>query len=494
MGRKIKPNKNKIIICKNCNNEFEIPKCKERTYCSQKCAQQFTKSKNKDWLDKRDITNLDKYGVKSPLESKVILQTYKNNFIKNHGVDNPFSSKQIRTKITNGYIEKYGVKIPSQNKEISLKISESLKGREYNREKFSWIKWDKIQIYCELNKLKPLFDRQHIEDNNIKNPNSRFQFQCLECNLVTDISLQSGYLPTCSKCSKYKGYSIIEEEIMRLIQTNYNGIIIMKDRSILKGREIDIFLPQINLAIEVNGIYWHSEIWGKYKNYHLSKTEDCLNKGIHLLHIFDYEWLYKKDIVKSIILNKLGLTPNKIFARKCEIKEVSSNDKKLFLNNNHMQGSCVSKINLGLYYNNELVSIMTFGKNRFKKDDTIEMIRFCNIINTNVIGGASKLLKYYIKNYQPQTIITFADRRYSLGKMYDTLGFNLNSFSKPNYFYWKNLKIYSRMNFQKHMLKDKLDKFDPLLSEYQNMLNNGFNRVWDCGNYKFIMEIKEPNN
>lgn len=493
MGRKIKPDKNKIIICKNCNIEFEIPKCKDRQYCSQKCAQQYTKSKDKEWLNKRNITNLDKYGVKSPLESEKIRQTYKNNFIKNHGVSNPFLSEHIKNKINEGFIKKYGFIYPMKNNDISSKVSTALKGRKYNREKFSWIKWEKIEKYCEINKLKPLFDRQHIEDNEVKDPNSRFQFQCLECNLITDISLQSGYLPTCSKCSKYKGYSIIEEEILRLIQSYYNGPILMKDRSILKGRELDIYLPDLNIAIEINGIYWHSEIWGKYKNYHLSKTEDCLNRNIHLLHIFDYEWLYKKSIVTSIILNKLNLTPNKIYARKCEIREVSSNDKQLFLNNNHMQGNCVSKINLGLYYNNELVACMTFGKNRFKNDGNIEMIRFCNIINTNVIGGASKLLKYFIKIYKPNSIITFADRRYSLGKMYYNIGFKFNSFSKPNYFYWKNLKIYNRMNFQKHMLKDKLDVFDNTLSEYQNMLNNGFNRVWDCGNYKFIMEIKEPN-
>jgi hypothetical protein len=135
---------------------------------------------------------------------------------------------------------------------------------------------------------------------------------------------------------------------------------------------------------------------------------------------------------------------------------------------------------------------MTFGTNRFKRDGKIELLRFCNKINTNVVGGASKLFKHYVNNYNPSIIITFADRRYSLGKLYPILGFEFNSFTKPSYFYWKSMKVYNRMSFQKHMLKDKLEKFNIKLSEYDNMLVNGYNRVWDCGNYKF--EWKSPTN
>jgi hypothetical protein len=332
-----------------------------------------------------------------------------------------------------------------------------------------------------------MFSKQELIDNHVRNPQSKFKFKCNKCDTTLCISLQNGYLPTCGKCSKHKGYSLIEEEIINFIKDNYKGEIILKYRQLLSsGREVDIFLPELKLAIEVNGIYWHSEIWGKYKNYHLSKTEEALSKNINLIHIFDYEWLNKMDIVKSMLLNKLKSIPNKIYARKCEIREVSSNDKQKFLNNNHIQGNCVSKTNIGLYYNNELVSIMTFGKNRFKKDNSIEMIRFCNVINTNIIGGASKLFNYFIKNYQYETIITFADRRYSIGNLYNVLGFKLDGFTPPSYFYWKNNKIFNRITFQKHKLKDILDKFNPELSEYENALENGFNRIWDCGNYRFI--------
>jgi hypothetical protein len=487
MGRPKILNNTITLICEECKNNFTVAKSKhKRKFCSKKCAQQ-QKSTNKEWLNKRDVTNIEKYGVKSPFESEVIRNKYKQNLINKYGVDNPFLIQQVQDKSKATQIQRYGHEHASQNKEISAKISAKLKEREYNRDRFANIKWEKIISYCSTINISPMFSKQELIDNHVRNPQSKFKFKCNKCDTTLCISLQNGYLPTCGKCSKHKGYSLIEEEIINFIKDNYKGEIILKYRQLLSsGREVDIFLPELKLAIEVNGIYWHSEIWGKYKNYHLSKTEEALSKNINLIHIFDYEWLNKMDIVKSMLLNKLKSIPNKIYARKCKIREVSSNDKQKFLNNNHIQGNCVSKTNIGLYYNNELVSIMTFGKNRFKKDNSIEMIRFCNVVNTNVIGGASKLFNYFIKNYQYETIITFADRRYSIGNLYNVLGFKLNGFTPPSYFYWKNNKIFNRITFQKHKLKDILDKFNPELSEYENALENGFNRIWDCGNYKFI--------
>jgi hypothetical protein len=489
MARPKKQNNLKNIQCLNCNNIFIISKSKNRQFCSVSCSQKYTKSKNKDWLSKRDITNINKYGVKSPLESNIVKNKYKQNLMDKYGVDNPFLVPEFREKANDTIKNRYGVKHANQNKEISSRISSSLKGKIKNRDKVISIRWEKIQSYCEIEQLEPMFDKQYLQDNLIKD--IRVKFKCKQCETINEISINNGYLPTCNKCSSYKGYSLIEEEITRFIQQYYNGEIQLKNRSLLSGkREIDIYLPELGLAFEINGIYWHSEIWGKYRDYHLSKTIEINNKNIHLIHIFDYEWLYKKDIIQSIILNKLNLIPVKIYARKCQIKLVNNNEKKDFLDNNHIQGNCISSVNIGLYYNDELVSIMTFGTNRFKKDKSTELLRFCNKLNTNVVGGASKLFQYFIKNYNPLVIITFADRRYSLGKLYPILGFDFYSFTKPSYFYWKNMKIYNRMSFQKHMLKTKLEKFDPTLSEYDNMIFNGYNRVWDCGNYKFIWNKK----
>ena len=483
-----KENKTKKIICLNCSTSFIIPQHKKRQFCSVSCSQIYTKSKNKEWLNKRDITNMNKYGVKSPLESQLVQEKYKNSILEKYGVSNPFLSKKIKNKAKQSILKKYGTDVATKNKTISKKISDKLKNRIPNRDTKMDIRWEKIQTYCGVENLTPLFNKQYLQDNLIKD--IRVKFKCNKCDSINEVNIANGYLPTCNKCSNYKGYSIIEEEITAFIQSNYKGNIQLKNRSILSSnREIDIYLPDLSLAIEINGLYWHSEIWGKYRNYHVSKTEECLGKNIALFHIFDHEWLYKQEIIKSMLLNKLGLIKNKIYARKCNIKEISTNDKNLFLNNNHIQGQCISKTNLGLYYKDELVSVMTFGKNRFKQDNSTELIRFCNKTNINVVGAFSKLMSYYIKHYHPSSIVTFADRRYSLGEVYKKTGFVFSKYTSPSYFYWKNMKIYNRINFQKHKLSKILDKFNNKLSEYDNMLNNGYNRVWDCGNYKFIYQV-----
>lgn len=483
-------------ICKNCEKEFEIKPSKKNLFCSVSCSQIFTKSKNKEWLNKRDKTNIDKYGVKSPLESNIVKENYKNSILSKYGVENPFQLKEFRDKANNTILNRYGVKHANQSKEIANKISKKLKNRVINRTNFIDIKWEKLKEYEKISDMVPLFDKKELENKklNIEFEN-KFKFKCNKCDSITEVYLSNGYLPSC-KCSNYKGYSVIEEEVVKFLRDDLKiDNIHLNRRDILPNRlEIDCYLPDFNLAIEVNGIYWHSESMGKYRDYHLYKTEKCNINGIDLIHILDYEWVYKKPIIQSILSNRLKLNKDKIYARKCEVK-IIENTKELkdFLNNNHIQGYTHSKINLGLYYNGELISVMTFGKNRFKKNSNeLEMIRFCNKLNTNIIGGASKLFKYFIKHYnkEKKDIISFADRRFFKGELYEQLGFKFENNTFPSYIYWKNNIILNRISCQKHKLEKLLDKFDNNKTEYENMKDNGWRRVWDCGNikYKFTYE------
>ena len=268
---------------------------------------------------------------------------------------------------------------------------------------------------------------------------------------------------------------------------------ILNDKKLLNGKEIDIFVPSINLAIEFNGIYWHNEL-NKNKNYHLEKTIICKNKGIRLIHIFEDEWDDKKDILKSMLKNLCDLTEIKIYGRKCIIKEVSYKDSATFLNNNHLQGKCNSKIRLGLYYNDELVSLMTFGNTRHfigNSSHQYELLRFCNKLNTNVIGGASKLLKHFIKTYKPKNIVSYADRRWSVGNLYNTLGFKLYNISKPSYYYIINNKRKNRFNFRKGILVKKYN-CPKNMSEHEFCLSKKWYRIYDCG--CLCYEINLENN
>jgi hypothetical protein len=228
----------------------------------------------------------------------------------------------------------------------------------------------------------------------------------------------------------------------------------LNTRKIISPLELDVFIPSHNIAIEFDGLYWHSELH-KPSNYHLNKTELCEKQGIQLIHIFEDEWRDKRDIIKSRLKNILGLTNNKIFGRKTQIKEVNSIDAKEFLNKNHIQGNVNSSIKIGLYLNNELVSLMTFGKGRIAlggDSNQYELLRFCNKLDTSVIGGADKLLKYFIKTYKPKDIISYADRRWSQGDLYEKLGFDNTHNSSPNYWYIINNKRKYRFGFRKSIL------------------------------------------
>ena len=259
--------------------------------------------------------------------------------------------------------------------------------------------------------------------------------------------------------------------------------VILNTRSIIYPQELDIYIPEKKIAIEFDGLYWHSEEEKPDKNYHLNKTLSCEKQGIHLIHIFENEWLTKQEIVKSRLKNLLGVYDKTIYARKCQIKEIDSKISKEFQEENHIQGAVNSKVNLGLYYKNELISLMTFGKCRFDKHHEWELLRFCNKLGYHVPGAASKLLKHFEENYKPTSLVSYADRRWSQGKVYEKLGFTFSHASSPNYWYWKNPELLeSRIKYQKHKLKDLLENFDESKTEVENMKANGYNRIFDCGN------------
>ncbi len=271
-----------------------------------------------------------------------------------------------------------------------------------------------------------------------------------------------------------------EQQELQDFVTSLNVEVQINDRNVISPKELDIYLPEHNVAIEYNGIYWHSED----KKRHLTKYNLCKEKNIHLIQIWDVEWKTKKDIVKSIIKNKLGMS-QKIHARKCKIVSIDSSIAKKFLDDNHIQGNVNSSVRLGLMFENELVSVMTFGKSRFDKKYTHELLRFCNKLNTNVVGSFSKLLKHALNTVDMKTIQTFCDIRIFDGTVYEKNGFSFERQSTPGYFYYKSGLIKSRYEFQKHKLIDLLPVFDPTMSESDNCAANGWLRCWDCGQKVF---------
>lgn len=438
--------------CLVCNTDFESLIYRKQKCCSAKCSGIYV-SKDINRVDKIKNTKLNRYGS----------ATYVN----------PDKAKST-------CIEKYGVD--------NISKTDYFKDLAKNESKKRF--FDNILNHKLSTVAIPLFTQ---DDYISTDKNNLYKFKCKQCNDIFEDHIDGGHLPRCLKCNPYiAGFSYNEKEIVDYVKSLVGDIdLIENDRSILSGLELDVYIPEKKIAIEYDGLYWHSEsAGGKDKNYHLNKTKICESKGIRLIHIFEDEWVYNKNIVKAKLNNIIG-KPNEtsIYARNCIIKVID--DCKLFLNENHIQGDCLSSIKLGAYYNNLLVAVMTFGKKRKslgysnKDKNEYELIRFAT--NQRIVGIAGKFLKYFIKNYNPDKIITYADKRYSIGNLYEVLGFTKIKDTKPNYWYFEigNDIRWHRYGFAKHTLSKKLKNYDSKLSEWENMKNNGYDRIWDCGHIKY---------
>lgn len=280
-----------------------------------------------------------------------------------------------------------------------------------------------------------------------------------------------------------------QQEIIYYIKSIYKDEIIINDRKILPNQEIDIYFPKLKLGIEYNGLYWHSgEDGSRNRSRHKAKVNLCDSNNINLFSIWENEWSRKQDIIKSMISNKLGLS-NKIFARKCEIKELNNEEYRIFIISNHLQGYANAIIKYGLVYNSKIVSVIGFNRHLIYE---WEISRIATLLNTNVVGGVSRLLNHFIKHHNPKQIMSYANRNHSNGNVYKTLGFAHICNTEPGYHYCRHGIVYSRQQFQKHKLHNKLENFDPSLSESQNMFNNGYRKFYDCGNMKFV-KICQPS-
>lgn len=431
---------------------------------------------NEEIKKKIKQTNMERYNVENISQSDLIKNKKIQTSLEHYGVTNPIQNKDIQEKYKQTCLNKYGAEYPLQNVEIIKKL-------QMKQRKAFYIKLFNSNRLRNL--VKPNFN---LED--YINVNHKYSFTCLKCNNVFESHLDDGIIPRCLHCfPRIIKSSKCETEIYDFLKEHLDSsdVIEKSNKTVLNGLELDIYIPNKYIAIEFNGLYWHSEISGNKKwKYHLNKTIQCKKNGIQLIHIFEDEWIEKKEIVKSILLNKIGKISNKIFARKCEIREINNESASNFLNSNHLQGF-INGIHLGLYYNDELLCCLTMGKPRYNKNYEWEILRFCSKNYYNIIGGLSKLFNYFKKKNNPRTVITYVDLRYGEGKAYHKINFVYIGRTVPGYYYLnENLQRISRLQFQKHLLENKLQQFDPELTEWENMQLNNYDRIWDCGNNIYV--------
>lgn len=452
------------------SNSSELVKQKKISTCLKNYGTT-NPSKSSDIIIKREETSLKKFGVKHAAQNVDIKQKTKEYFQSVFGVDNPAKNDDIRKTI-------------SQNVKKSRPIV-----RDLIKKKLFITSYNKIINGRLKDILDPLFT---IDEYSGVTQN--YKFKCKKCDNIFYSDLDDGKIPRCFECFPRiitNGYSNAEKELFDYVKT-LDQSISGHNRTIINPFELDMVSEKHKIAVEFHGLYWHSERSGnKSKNYHVDKMEKSEKVGYRLIQIFEDEWKNKRKIVKSRLRHIFHNHKRKIFARKCEILSIDSNNKKKFLEKYHIQGNDNSSIFLGLYYKNRLVSVMTFSNLRISlgyksaKTDVFELVRFASISNFNIIGGASKLLKHFERLYNPIKVISYADLRWSNGNLYNTLGFIDLGKTNPNYWYIEKSTRFHRFKFRKSEQSRLLKTFDKNLTEWENMQINGYDRIWDCGSIRF---------
>lgn len=396
---------------------------------------------------------------------------------KDSEIRDSISKKNSENKISRSekmkktLIERYGVSAIQDIPEVK-ENTKKVKQKTYDK----WISETFLKYNLDKNKLS---DHEYLTDiceSSCYSEISEKYFNCMPIMTIFRHFGRIGFDPNFGKNNTSKG----EREIADFVKSlGFN--IIQQDRKTIKPYEIDILIPEKSYGIEFNGLYYHNN--DKFR--HINKTIKAKETGIHLIQIFEDEWYNKKEILKSMIKTKLGIS-TKIFARKTILRKISGKESYSFIEQNHIQGFVGAESYYGLYYENELISVLSVGNGRYIKNSK-EIIRFCSKLDTTVIGGFSKLLKEAKKEYGE--LYSYSDLRFFSGEIYSNIG-KLIRITEPGY-YWthpsKGIRL-SRYKTRKNKLFDILkEKYDPELSETENMIGAGFVKIWDCGNKLFLL-------
>lgn len=391
------------------------------------------------------------------------------------------SAKKAKQKREKTCLERYGKKSYSKTKGFGEQIQKTMEER-YGTP---------IAQYVNLSE----------EQKSLLNPSSRLLKSLLEENKSPewianqyDVSLYSvmnrAHKDGLIQKKEWKGQSTQERQIATIIEDQ--GFEVLCNDKNATGLELDIFVPEKNIAIEYCGLYWHSTRNKRYrenKHLHYEKYKACIESNITLLTIFSDEWINKKNICTSRILHALGKTSKVIYARNTTVQEIESKIGREFFNKNHIAGACNSSTYIALMLDDEPVAVMSFGAARYRKE-AIELHRFATKAGMSVVGGASKLLKHYVtRNSTTSNIVSYSDNRWGNGAFYNSLGFTLISENKPSYFYTDKpgSRRWHRSRFQKHRI---IEEFNASHSQTEEeiMKENGYYRIYDCGSKTWVYD------
>ena len=445
--------------------------------------------KIKDFINSVDIktfffkkTNLEKLGVEYPFQSSLIQEKGKESCLEKYGVEyynQTEESKKIHKKTVS---ERYGVENISQIDVVKKKKE------ELNINKLTYAKSLNLISIDELAKKFNRSEGVIIDDIRLLN------LKIIKFNNDTRFYIEKSNLPILfdffSK-TEMSGKSYSEKELVDFVKSIYFDEIMENTKRIIPPKELDVYIPKMKIAIEYDGLHWHDENHVD-RNYHLTKTNMCNEKGIDLIHVFEDDWLERKEIVKSMIASRLGVYKEKIFARKCQIKEIEKDQAKIFFDENHLQGFAYGDLYLGLMFNDELIQCICINKKGWH-DGNVELTRMVTKLNTQVIGGFSKLMKHISDYIEYKSITSYVYKAWFNGKGYIESGFKIVKENNPSYSYVVNGRRVHKSHFRKDKIKKMFERgelkfYDSNKTEHENMIENKIYRIYDCGTMKVIYE------
>lgn len=487
-------------ICK-CTSEKVSNSVKETKSHTTELQKQITNNK-------RAQTNLKKYGVinaaqtpenrqkfrewyANPENVKQNLERIKQTNLERYGVENCKSLPEVEQKIIATCLARYGVtnvaQIPSTKAKLRARTAEyKLTGHLLAQGYSRFTKY--IQDNYDFTVITPTSEYKGASSGEL------MQFQCNQCGTKKTSKFHYNRGLNCEICNPLVPQFTSKEEqaVFDYIQNELGITGTQGNKTIIAPYELDMVFPDHKIAIEYSGLYWHSEFSsGKGRKYHYDKMIKANQAGYRLITIFSDEWISTPDIVKSKLRNIFKKTDKKYYARKLIVNPVNSDESRIFLDLYHLQGNSSAKINLGLYAGDELVALMTFSNGRAalntqSVDGEYELVRFVTN-GASVVGGASKLLNHFVKEYQPSKVVSYADLRWSEGNVYSVIGFE--KVGPPTIGYWYVDNYQTRMhryNFTKAQLIKAGNPSEK--TEWEIMQDLGYDRIWDCGHQKYIIE------
>lgn len=498
--------------CPYCNQPIHLTSLRWQETCGRReCLAKlksekhlnFSEEKKRDIRKRTEETCLKKYGVKASVQSDLVREKAKSTCREKYGVDFATQAETVKKKKEETLLERYGVTSPAKNALIREKM------------RATCLKKYGVPNFKQSSRCGDLFLKKYgVENRNLigKDPE---KVKILKSRELFKEYLENHPSLTLEEIGEDLGFSAYfvghtihnyEFEDMIGLKTSTSSKehslleyvksllpkdeVVSHDRTTIYPYELDISIPSKKIAIEFNGNFWHSDYHStskesqNAKTRHLFKTKLCRERGIRLIHVFEYEWDLNTQKIKDFLKDALR-ERSTLYARKCEVKEIRSAETKDFLKENHLQGYAPAKVTFGLFYEGELVACMSFSTPRFskKKKYDWEIIRFASRKGLRIQGAAGKLLHAFREKYSG-SIISYADASKMTGDVYRALGMHEEKTSSPGYVWVKSNEILPRYRTQKaQLLKEGYSG----RTESEIMESRGFFRVYDCGNYVFTL-------